>query len=342
MDHKHFEKLMKFIDIPATNQRDFISQYSDKTNINPVAVEKDWWVSAVMRALFSLPYADRMSFKGGTSLSKCWGLIERFSEDIDIAVDRDFLGFGGELSRTQVSDKLRRAACTFVRETLQNDLKAKMTEQGIKEDKFSVEVKITPVTTMDPETIYIHYKSLFDAAPYVLNIVKIEVSGRSMSEPLETVRLRSMLEEAYPSAPFAEPAFNVPTVKPERTFLEKICLLHEEYSKNSSEIRCERMSRHLFDIYKLGKAGIADRALADKDLFKAIVEHRRKFIGLKGFDYGTLSPETICIVPPAAVYDIWKEDYERMIEFMSYGEQPIFDEVITYIKSLNDRLKAEL
>lgn len=333
---------MKFIDIPASNQRDFINQYSDKTNINPIAVEKDWWVSAVMRALFALPYADRMSFKGGTSLSKCWGLIERFSEDIDIAVDRDFLGFGGELSRTQVSDKLRRAACTFVRETLQKDLKAKMIEQGVKEEKFSVEVKITPVSTTDPETIYIHYKSLFDATPYVVNIVKIEVSGRSMNKPLETVSLRSMLEDAYPSAPFSEPAFNVPTVKPERTFLEKICLLHEEYSKDSSDIRSERMSRHLFDIYKLGKAGIADMALANKELFKAIVAHRRKFIGLKGFDYDTLSPEAICIIPPDAVYDLWKDDYERMIQFMSYGEQPKFEDVIGYIRNLNERLKAEL
>lgn len=333
---------MKFIDIPATTQRDFISQYSDKTNINPVAVEKDWWVSAVMRALFALPYADRMSFKGGTSLSKCWGLIERFSEDIDIAVDRDFLGFGGDLSRTQVSDKLRRAACTFVRENLQKDIKAKMIEQGVKEEKFSVDVKITPVTTTDPETIYVHYKSIFDATPYVVNIVKIEVSGRSMNEPLETVSLRSMLENEYPSAPFSEPSFIVPTVKPERTFLEKICLLHEEYCKNGRDIRCERMSRHLFDIYKLGKAGIADRAFADKELFKAIVAHRRKFIGLKGFDYDTLSPETICIIPPDTVYNQWKDDYERMIQFMSYGEQPKFEDVIAYIKSLNDRLKTEL
>lgn len=100
-----------------------------------------------MRALFALPYANQMSFKGGTSLSKCWNVISRFSEDIDIAVNRVFLGYGGELSRTQVSDKLRRAACTFVRERLQNDLRDKMIEQGIPSDKFSVEVNITSATT---------------------------------------------------------------------------------------------------------------------------------------------------------------------------------------------------
>lgn len=66
------------------------------------------------------------------------------------------------------------------------------------------------------------------------------------------------------------------------------------------------------------------------------------FIGLKGFDYDTLSPETICIIPPDTVYNQWKDDYERMIQFMSYGEQPKFEDVIAYIKSLNDRLKTEL
>ena len=76
----------------------------------------------MLKAIFSLPYAEHLSFKGGTSLSKCWHLIERFSEDVDIAISREFLGFSGELSRTQVSDKLRRAACSFVRETMQRTM----------------------------------------------------------------------------------------------------------------------------------------------------------------------------------------------------------------------------
>lgn len=148
---------MKFIDLPVRNQQDFIRTMSVETDIPAQIIEKDWWVSAVMRAIFALPYADAMSFKGGTSLSKCWSLIERFSEDIDVAVSREFLGYGGELSRTQVSDKLRKAACTFVREKLQFDIRDKMIEQGVNPDKFKVDVDITPVTTVDPEVIYIHY-----------------------------------------------------------------------------------------------------------------------------------------------------------------------------------------
>lgn len=119
---------MKFIDLPAKNQQDFIKAMFDETDIPEQIIEKDWWVSAVLRAIFDLPYVDALSFKGGTSLSKCWNLIERFSEDIDVAVSREFLGFSGNLSRTQVSDKLRRAACSFVREKLQFDIKNKMIE----------------------------------------------------------------------------------------------------------------------------------------------------------------------------------------------------------------------
>ena len=101
----------------------FVVEVSTRISSHRPASRKDWWVTAVLRALFSLPYAGHISFKGGTNLSKCWNLINRMSEDADIAVDREFLGFGGNLSKTQISDKLRRASCSFVREKLQYDLR---------------------------------------------------------------------------------------------------------------------------------------------------------------------------------------------------------------------------
>lgn len=115
---------MKFVEMPKELQTKSIETLSLNYGMPERIIEKDWWVSAVMRALFALPYANQMSFKGGTSLSKCWGLIDRFSEDIDIAVAREFPGYGGELSQTQISDKLRRASCYFVREKLQFDIRA--------------------------------------------------------------------------------------------------------------------------------------------------------------------------------------------------------------------------
>lgn len=102
---------MIFTDLTESDRRDIIDYVSGKTGFLRNVVEKDWWVTTVLRAIFSLPYAPATSFKGGTNLSKCWGLIQRMSEDIDIGISREYLGFGGDLSKNQISDKLRRASC---------------------------------------------------------------------------------------------------------------------------------------------------------------------------------------------------------------------------------------
>lgn len=156
---------MKFIDLSTEDRVDILNRVSSELNIRQrEVIEKDWWVTAVLRAMFSLPYANHLSFKGGTSLSKCWHLIDRFSEDIDIAIDREYLGFSGTLSKTQISDKLRRAACSFVRETMQHDLAAQLYQNGISKEKFKVNVDITPVSTTDPEIININYDSVFSVS----------------------------------------------------------------------------------------------------------------------------------------------------------------------------------
>ena len=328
----------KFTDLQEIERIKYIENLTLEYNLSTIALEKDWWITLVLRALFALPYAENLSFKGGTSLSKCYNLIERFSEDIDIAVYREFLGFGGTLSKTQINDKLRRAACSFVREKLQFDVAKELENQGISTNLFSVKVNITPVSTTDPEIVEIHYKSLFPESNYLKPIVKLEVGGRSMNEPLRKIALQSFIDEAYSDKSFAEKPFEVNAVVPERTFLEKICLLHEEFAKPQDFMRTERMSRHLYDLVKLDEAGIAEKALADKELYKSIIEHRRVFVGLKGFDYDTLAPTTINIVPPDTIIDLWKTDYETMRETMIYGNSLPFNKLIDKIKQLNERI----
>jgi len=330
----------KFTDLLKIEQVRFIDGLTLEYNLSSVAVEKDWWITAVLRALFALPYSENLSFKGGTSLSKCFNLIERFSEDIDIAINREYLGFSGTLSKTQISDRLRRAACSFVREKLQFDVAKTLENQGINTDLFSVNVNITPISTTDPEIIEVNYKSLFPESDYIKPVVKLEVSGRSMNEPLLKVALQSFIDEAYSDKHFAEKPFEVNAVVPERTFLEKICLLHEEFAKSQESMRSERMSRHLYDLERMFDAGIAEKALEDMKLFESIVEHRKVFIGLKDFDYNTLSPETICIIPPKNVIVQWQKDYETMRETMIYGTSLPFDKLMDRIKLLNEKINC--
>lgn len=337
---------MKFIDLSKEDRTDVLDRVSTELNIRQrEVIEKDWWVTAVLRAMYSLPYAQHLSFKGGTSLSKCWHLVDRFSEDIDITIDREYLGFSGTLSKTQISDKLRRATCSFVRETMQHDIAEQLHKNGIAKNKFQVNVDITHITTTDPETININYDSVLTFSIdggnglYVLPKVKVEVSGRSINEPVNEVPLESMIDQVYPKAPFAEPKFNVRAVLPERTFLEKLFLLHEEFAKPKDLIRVERMSRHIYDIGQMLKTPIVEKAIHNEQLYRQVVEHRRKFIGLRGFDYDTLYPDSLNIVPPETIIEQWKADYENMRLHMIYGESVSFEELINNLRDLNDRIK---
>ena len=334
----------KIFQLSEKDRIDVINQTVIRKKLPAEAIEKDIWVTAVLRSLFSLPYAGQMSFKGGTSLSKCWNLIERLSEDVDIAINREYFGFIGDtFTIRQISKEMRKACCKFCRNTLQFDLAKRMIADGIPEQFFSVSMNITDVTTVDPEKIFIEYKSFFldnqiyNTDNYIKPIVILEINGRSMKEPLDSVEIKSFVDETYVGRPFADKPFFVATVVPERTFWEKICLLHEEFSKQNGHIRVNRMSRHLYDIARIIETPIAENALNNKNLYQSIVAHRRMFIAMKNFDYDTLKPATINIIPPESLISKWEDDYHKM-QTMIYGKALSFREIIDKIKQLNDRI----
>jgi len=104
--------MSEWLKLSQDDRKTVILQTAAKLNLSVEAIEKDWWVTTALRALFQCDFANAMVFKGGTSLSKAWKLIERFSEDIDIAIDRSYLGFSGELKKKEITE-LRRASCSF-------------------------------------------------------------------------------------------------------------------------------------------------------------------------------------------------------------------------------------
>jgi len=311
-----------------------IESIAKKTQLSPDAIEKDWWVMVTLRALFSCECANHIVFKGGTSLSKSWNLIERFSEDIDIAIDRKFFGFEGELKKKQINN-LRRASCGYISSKLKNELDNKLKEAGIRD--YSVSVEETADTTKDPQTIEIQYNSLFNIN-YLRDKILIEIGARSLIEPNENVQIRSIIAENYPDASFADDFVAIPTVIPQRTFLEKAFLLHEEFQKPLEKIRVDRMTRHIYDLEKLMDTGYAKEALNDKDLYNAIVEHRRTLTAMKEVDYDTHVPEKINFIPPVSIMDLWRKDYEKM-QAMIYGKSLSFNQLLERIKELNERFR---
>lgn len=336
---------INFLSIPNPDKAVIYQQLSQESKIPPFAVEKDWWVVQVLAIIFEMSAGKHLVFKGGTSLSKAWGLIERFSEDVDLAIDPKFLGFEGELKKKDIT-ALRKAANQYISNTFYPELKEKMAEKGF--TNVTWDIINTQESDQDPKIILLFYPNVIESVGYIQPKVQIEIGCRSLREPQQIAEFNTLIDEYYPQANFAMPAIKVPTVLPERTFLEKIMLLHEEFSKPTKAIRVERLSRHLYDVYQLSKTEIKQNALTDSELYETIVKHRYNFTRISKVDYNLHQPQTINPIPPNEVIKAWEADYHTMLSEMIYGDAPTFEELIqeltllrSEINNLNWKMKTE-
>jgi hypothetical protein len=279
--------------------------------------------------------AKALTFKGGTSLSKAWNLIQRFSEDIDLALDREFLGFTGELSKKDVK-KLRKESFIFIKEVFAEELKKKFAELGFRE--VNVKPREVENRDQDPLIIEIYYNKLTEIDTYLKPGILVEIGSRSLREPFTQRTFGTFVSQIYKDKLFADKPISIPVVNPERTFLEKIFLLHEEFQKPQDKIRVERLSRHLYDIEKLSQTDYATIALNDSRLYNTIVEHRRRFTPISGINYDKHNPKSIMFIPPDSIIKKWELDYEEMKSNMIYGSLLSFDELIKRLKELQDRI----
>ena len=314
------------------------TEIAAQKGMKPFAVEKDWWVSRTLEIIFQMSIAEHLVFKGGTSLSKAWKLINRFSEDIDLAIDKEFFGFVGDIGKNQ-RDKLRKTAGAYTTGTFFKDLKQAFEAKGFKGLNFVVVE--TKESDKDPRVLEIYYPNVIEAnSEYLLPRVQIEVSCRSLREPFTVQSFGALVDEFYADKDFAEPFLAVPTVNAERTFLEKVFLLHEEFHRLQDNMRVDRLSRHLYDIYLLTQAGIAANAITDKELYETIVTHRYKFSRVGGVDYNLHHPHLLNPIPPQEVIADWESDYAKMKEDMIYEEnKPSFEELIKNLDDLKTLLQ---
>ena len=290
-----------------------------------------------MSILNNTEIGEHLVFKGGTSLSKAWDVIERFSEDIDLAVDRTFFGFEGELGKNQRT-KLRKAANKYITETLFPELKEAFEEAGLKDVKIELEEIRT--SDQDPIIISIYYPALIELPGYIQPRIQIEIGCRSLREPFENRSIISIVDSSYPKADFKQDSITIPTVLPERTFLEKIFLLHEEFQRPKEKVRVDRMSRHLYDIYQISKTVTAEKALGDKTLYETIVKHRYNYTRIGGVDYNLHQPQSIDFLPSEELMPAWKADYKKMQEQMIHGDSPKFEDLIKSLIELKEKINA--
>jgi len=336
--------MSKWIDLDLAERRVVLQSVEDKEKLQQVAaIEKDWWVTAVLKALFQTSCKDALSFKGGTSLSKGWGIIERLSEDIDLALDHSF--FGIDRTNKKQRDNLCRMARAYIITTLKDELDARLKGMGV--TGYSIEpvterqTKDGPVhinSNTDPTVLLVHYPSVLeDAVDYIPARVKVEIGCLALDEPTKPRPIDTLIAKYYPEED-NDMACTIRTVVPSRTFLEKVFLLNEEFQKGKPRYR--RMSRHLYDLERLMDTPFGKEALADKELYDTIVEHRRLYYDLKYVDYGRHAPDRIDFIPPASELESWRSDYAEMQRHFIFGKALPFDDLLKRMEELRERFRA--
>lgn len=337
-------QMMEWLKLSDDQKRNMLGIINYTRGIREEAVEKDMWVTITLKALFTSKYKDYLIFKGGTSLSKCWKLIERFSEDIDIALASEAFGMKYEDNPSNTSvKKLKRAGCEFTSNELKKDLEQRFIELGVPEGMIRVEAEPIKddMPDTDPQTLLIHYPSLYENHEYLANVVKVEVSVRSLKEPKATIEVQSLLSELTENDSYNEPSFEIVAVEPQRTFLEKMFLLHEEFQKvDVSKIRSHRMSRHLYDLERMMDKDPGIQALANTELYEVIIKHRSAYSKLPYVDYDLHKRETLSFIPPDHIMEAYAKDYETMRDVMIYSESKSFKDLIRRLNTLTKRFRT--
>ncbi len=331
--------MRELLDLSSEDQKLAMEQTAARKGWAASSVEKDFWVCWTLEQLFALPeLSGHLTFKGGTSLSKAWGLIDRFSEDIDLTIGREALGFGGEQSPERAPSakqqtkrlKALRAACG---ELVQNILLPRLHERFVTELGKDGWQLVIDRDDPDIQTLLFSYPSHFGTEParYVRPVVKIEFGARSDPWPTHERAIQPVIADVFPQI-FTQPEIMVHTLAPERTFWEKAMLLHEETYRPADKPRRPRMARHYYDVYRLIEAGIGVRAVADHELFDQVLAHRRVFFPQGWVDYSTVTQDTLRLLPLPGQQQEWQQDYAAMQAEMFSQIPPDFDAVLEVIR----------
>ncbi len=308
--------------------------------LSPVIVEKDFWVCWTLRELFSAPgIGEHLIFKGGTSLSKVWQLIERFSEDVDISLSRDWLGFGGADDPEKAPSKKQRTAriedlateCTArVRDVLLPALRARA-NAVLGSAGWSIDIDAT-----DKQTLLFRYPSAGDFG-YIRGEVRIECGARSDAWPSDDRRLQPYVADAITRLDDCQ--VQVRVLAAERTFWEKATILHAEVHRPAEKAIPPRYSRHYADLAALARSKVVTTALADADLRNRVVQHKQVFFPSAWANYATAVPGTFRLVPDARRLEELSADYRAMRE-MFFREPVAWESIVAELGTLEKTING--
>ena len=314
---------------------------SEKMGVREAVIEKDFWVCYVLDYLFHrCRWKDHLAFKGGTSLSKAYDLIKRFSEDIDLILDWRVLGYGvdepWEARSNTKQDAFNKEANERAAAFLRDEFIPAITKDLSEELALPVRCEIDP---FDGQTVkFVYPNSFSDTA--ILQEIRLEIGALAAWTPAAEQTITPYAAEYYGRV-FEQPSTQVLTVLPERTFWEKVTILHREAFRAQSSTLPSRYSRHYYDLYCMARSPVKDRALADTDLLARVVAFKDKFYRCPWARYDLAKPGTMRLMPPE--YNVPKliEDYEHM-QNMIFGEKPDFEIILLTVYQLEKEINNDV
>lgn len=314
---------------------------AQKMGLHESIIEKDFWVCLTLDYLFhQCEWKDAFIFKGGTSLSKCYDLIYRFSEDIDLILDWRVLDYGiyepwEERSNTKqdaFNKEANQRAEVFLAEILLPRLTNDMSEIiGKPADLY--------ILPEDPQTICFKYPRIFETTS-ILQVIRLEIGALAAWTPAREKTVSAYVAECYPKI-FSQTGSKILTAASERTFWEKATILHHEANRPENLPMPDRYSRHYYDLYCIAHSESKEDAFSQLDLLGRVVEFKMKFYPRKWARYEDAKPGTLKLVPPTYRMEALRQDYASM-QNMMFGETPAFDELMEYIKELETEINSLL
>ena len=339
---------LKFYELSKQNKLEVFRSIEYQHGMSAFAIEKDWWVVRTLDILFKSSIKESLVFKGGTSLSKSWSILDRFSEDIDLSIERSIIkgangeSFDGDITNRAVN-RLRVATNTFVTQVLFVELKELFESHGL---AVTLRIDENNKPETDPAVIYVDYPHEVEHPDYNPASVKIEIGSRSPKDPFAEKGVKSLVDEFFKDEDFSDAPVNVPSVLPERTFLEKLFLLHEYVQMDHVNENPNRLSRHMYDIHTIQThfSEVAKQALANHELIEKIIAHRQKFYKRNQLDYGKHYPPNFNPLPGKKYRANWEADYRSMKVNMIYNDPNTeFKDLLISLEKIRDQYnKLEL
>lgn len=319
------------------DKRRLFRNTADKMGLHDAIVEKDFWVCFTLDFLFHRsPWKESITFKGGTSLSKAFHLISRFSEDIDLILDWRVLGYGGDepwgkrsnTKQDAFNKEANARAEVFLAEQFGPTIQAELSRELGCEANIYIDEK-------DKQTVIFAYPHLFTNSA-TLQVIRLEIGALAAWTPAKMAQIEPYAATYYPKV-FAQKNTAVLTVAPERTFWEKATILHHEANRPESLEMPQRYSRHYYDLYRMSMTPVKEAAFARVELLKTVADFKMKFYPRSWAKYQEAVPGTLKLVPPKYRFAALAADYEAMKD-MLYGDVPMFETVISAIGELEQEI----